>query len=258
MGPGVGLPVYRSARATTERSRACYQRAGARVPVTGHVQGSPVGSGAVRVSLREAASERVLGLGVRLGVRPYRPIDLSSIEHWGSEFEAGEFDYFGNVRQLARYSVLVGYIRHLGPDVSILDVGCGAGLLAERLGETPYQSYLGIDPVPQAIEQAARVADERARFDVAERPSRELGEFDVVVCNEVLYGVPDPQRLLDDVHAILPPGGSLLASIWRHPTDVGLYRMLDARFELVDAVVARNLTDETGDRGWRVSWHRRT
>lgn len=194
---------------------------------------------------------------MRLGVRPYRPIDVSSIERWGEEFESGELDYFADVRQLARYSVLVGYIRHLGATASILDVGCGAGVLAERLGDTPYERYLGIDPVPQAIEQAAHLADKRTRFEVAEYPSRALGEFDAVVCNEVLYGVPDPERLLDDIATILPPGGSLLASIWRHPAEVGLYRMLDSRFELVDAVVARNLTDETGDRGWRVSWHRR-
>jgi 2-polyprenyl-3-methyl-5-hydroxy-6-metoxy-1,4-benzoquinol methylase len=209
------------------------------------------------MSVATAVVERVRGIGVRLGIRPYRPIDMSSIERWGSEFEAGEFEYFGDLRQLARYSVLVGYIRHLGPSVSILDVGCGAGLLAERLRGTPYRRYLGIDPVPQAIEQAAPVADERTRFQVVERPSKELGDFDVVVCNEVLYGVPDPERLIDDAHTLLPPGGSLLTSIWRHPTDAGLHRMLDARFELVDAVLARNLTDETGDRGWRVSWHRR-
>ena len=209
------------------------------------------------MSIREGIVERVRGIGVRLGVSPYQPIDRSSIEHWGNEFEAGEFDYFGNVRQLARYSVLVGYIRQLGPTASILDVGCGAGVLAERLGDTPYERYLGIDPVPQAIEQAARLVDERTRFEVVERPARELGEFNVVVCNEVLYGVPDPERLIDDVHATLAPGGSMLASIWRHPTEVGLYRMLDARFELIDAVVARNLTDDTGDPGWRVSWHRR-
>ena len=209
------------------------------------------------MSLSRAVIERVRGIGVRLGVRPYRPIDRSSIEHWGNEFEAGEFDYFGNVRQLARYSVLVGYVRHLGPTVSILDVGCGAGVLAERLGNATYERYVGIDPVPQAIEQAAHLADERTRFQVVERPSRDLGDFDVVVCNEVLYGVPDPERLLDDIDSILPSGGSLLTSIWRHPSEVGLYRMLDARFELVDAVVARNLTDETGDHGWRISWHRR-
>lgn len=203
-----------------------------------------------------ALVERVRGVGVRLGVRPYRPIERSSIERWGSEFEAGEFEYFGGLRQLARYSVLVGYIRQLGPDLSILDVGCGAGLLAERLRATPYQRYLGIDPVPQAIEQAAPVADERTRFEVVEHPSPELGEFDLVVCNEVLYGVPDPARLIDDVHTVLPPGGNLLTSIWRHPTEVGLYRLLDARFELVDAVAVRNVTDETGDRGWRIAWHR--
>ena len=70
--------------------------------------------------------------------------------------------------------------------------------------------------------------------------------------------MPDPEGMLDDIHALLPAGGNLLTSIWRHPTDIGLRRMLAARFELVDAVSARNLTDETGDNGWRVSWYRRS
>jgi len=209
------------------------------------------------MSVARALAERVRGVGVRLGAVPYRPIDTSSPEQWGSEHEAGELAYYGDLRQLARYSVVAGYIRHLGPEVSILDVGCGAGLLAERLGATPYRRYLGIDPVAPAIEQAARLADGRTDFRVAERPSPELGEFDVVVCNEVIYCAPDPARLLDDIQAMLPAGGNLLTSIWRHPTEVGLYRLIDARFELVDAVVARNLTAETGDPGWRVAWHRR-
>lgn len=209
------------------------------------------------MSVTRALLERARGVGVRIGAVPYRPIDTSSIDQWGSEHESGELAYYGDLRQLARYSVLVGYIRHLGPEVSILDVGCGAGLLAERLGDTPYRDYLGIDPVAPAIEQAARSLDGRTRFQVAERPTPELGDFDVVVCNEVLYCVPDPAALLDDIHRVLTPGGSLLTSIWRHPTEAGLHRMIDARFELVDAVVARNLTAETGDPGWRVAWHRR-
>jgi 2-polyprenyl-3-methyl-5-hydroxy-6-metoxy-1,4-benzoquinol methylase len=209
------------------------------------------------VSIARALKERARGLGVRLGIRPYRPIDRSSIERWDSEFKSGAYEYFGNLRQFARYSILVGYISHLGPDVSILDVGSGAGVLAARLRDTPYRRYVGIDPVPEAIAQAAHLADDRTSFEVTDQPSRALGYFDVVVCNEVLYGVPDPEGMLDDIHGLLPAGGNLLTSIWRHPTDVGLRRMLDARFELVDAVSARNLTDETGDHGWRVSWYRR-
>ena len=210
------------------------------------------------MGIARAFRERARGVGVRLGIRPYRPIDRSTIDRWDDEFKRGAFDYFGDLRQLARYSILAGYIRHLGPDVSILDVGSGQGVLAERLRDTPYRRYVGIDPVPEAIAKAIHLADERTSFEVVERPSGDLGYFDVVVCNEVLYGVPDPERLLDDIHGLLPSGGNLLTSIWRHPTDVGLRRMLDARFELVDAVTAHNLTDETGDHGWRVSWYRRT
>jgi hypothetical protein len=85
-----------------------------------------------------------------------------------------------------------------------------------------------------------------------------LGYFDVVVCNVgPVQDVPDPEGMLDDIPRPAAAGGNLLPSIFGgiRPT-WGCDRMLDARFELVDAVSARNLTDdETGrtKQCWRVS-----
>jgi 2-polyprenyl-3-methyl-5-hydroxy-6-metoxy-1,4-benzoquinol methylase len=197
------------------------------------------------------------GAAVRAGVRSYRPLIDANAERWSQEYigDVGQLAYAPLV-ELSRYSLLAGYLRHLGQGLSVLDLGCGHGLFRERIEELPFARYLGIDFAAEAIHQAGRLEDERTFFRVGELPEPDE-VFDVVVCNENLECVPDPARYVDGVHGHLVPGGHLLVSILRHPSDFALHRLLDERFELLDAVEARNLTSWRSRR-WRVSCHRRT
>jgi len=208
--------------------------------------------------LSNAVAVRARAAGIRLGIAEYKPIDTASTDQWTEEYGSTELDFYGDLRQLARYSILLGYVGHIGPDRSVLDFGCGAGVLAARAQPLPFSRWVGIDHASTAIDKArATVSDARVEFVVAPEPPEGLGPFDIVICNEVLNCLPDPGAFLDRLERHIAPGGNLLVSLWRHPLAVGLHRMLDARFDLVDAVEARNLTDEKRDPGWRVSWHRR-
>jgi 2-polyprenyl-6-hydroxyphenyl methylase/3-demethylubiquinone-9 3-methyltransferase len=200
-------------------------------------------------------ADRVRDLGVRAGVLPYRKRWVLSSNDWDREYGGGVLDFYGDLRELARYSVLVGYIRAHGEEPSILDIGCGVGLLRERLPDNQVGRYVGIDPSTVAIEQARDRDLPCAEFHVAETPELDLGPFDVVVCNEVLYYVEDLGILLDRIGGLLAPGGCLVTSIVRHPGDVSLHRALDARFERLDAVVVQS---ESGPgNAWRVALHGR-
>ena len=94
-----------------------------------------------------------------------------------------------------------------------LDVGCGAGLLAEpltRLGA----SVTGLDAAPELI-VAAR--DHAAAMGLAiEYRAGELaaltGEYDLVTCMEVIEHVADPAAFVRDLAARLAPGGLLIMS----------------------------------------------
>jgi 2-polyprenyl-3-methyl-5-hydroxy-6-metoxy-1,4-benzoquinol methylase len=195
-------------------------------------------------------TRRVRDLGIRAGVVPYSRRWVLSADDWDREYDRGVLDYYGDLRELARYSVLTGYVRARGDRPSILDVGCGVGLLRERL-----RRFVGTDPSAVAIARAQEhhPGDE---FVVAELPDAALGPFDVVVCNEMLYYVEDLDALLARIHSLLAPGGWLLSSIVRHPGDVTLHRALDGRFERRDAVV---VTSQSGPgNAWRLACHQRT
>jgi 2-polyprenyl-3-methyl-5-hydroxy-6-metoxy-1,4-benzoquinol methylase len=207
-------------------------------------------------SLGGRAAAQARGLAIGAGLLSYESaISPPSVASWEQDYETGRWDYLGGIDQLARYSLLAGYVEALD-GATILDVGCGVGLLRARLEHLDFERYVGIDPVAAAIERARERAETRSEYLVADVFDPGLGEFDVVICNEVLYALPDPGRQLDRIRDLLRPGGHVLTSSIRHPGDVGLERLLRARFDVVDAVEIANRTGR-GTRRRRVGAYRR-
>ena len=94
-----------------------------------------------------------------------------------------------------------------------LDVGCGAGLLAEPLARLGAK-VTAIDAAAPLID-AARDHAEGQGLDIDYRHSTvELlgGQFDLVTSMEVIEHVADPQAFLKSLVARLAPGGLLVLS----------------------------------------------
>ena len=90
---------------------------------------------------------------------------------------------------------------------SALDVGCGAGLLAEPLARLG-ANVTAIDAAPELIE-VARAHAERQGLDIDYRAvavETVEGEFDLVTCLEVIEHVADPQAFLHALAKRLAPG----------------------------------------------------
>lgn len=185
-------------------------------------------------------SAELRSLAIRAGISSYESaLTVPTVSDWTREYGTGHWDYLSGIDQLARYSILAGYCDRVDHD-SILDVGCGAGIFRARIGHVDFQRYVGIDPVGAAIEQASRLADDRTTFLIGDVFLPQLEQFEIVVCNEVLYALPLPARQLDRIRDLVRPGGHMLTSNIRYPGDVGLYRLIAERFELIDAVELSN------------------
>ena len=103
----------------------------------------------------------------------------------------------------------------LGPDIRILDAGCGTGEVASRLAEMfPRARVLGVDIIDHhlalARERYARLAP---RLTFENQSIFELrapaGSFDLTVCRHVIHSLPHADRVLAELVRVTKPGGRL-------------------------------------------------
>jgi SAM-dependent methyltransferase len=186
----------------------------------------------------------------------YRPAPYSP-ERWAKSYRGGEWDYLGDLGELPRYSVLIGYLLHFGIPAELLDVGCGEGVFRTRIDPLPFTRYVGVDPTAEAIERARRLEDTRTSFVLGDVLEVDVGgPFDAVILNEVLYMVADPEAVVERTVALVRPGGLVLTSIWRHAGDDHLWRLLDRRLRRLDRVEVRNRANPSALLGWRMGCYR--
>lgn len=139
---------------------------------------------------------------------------LQSAQTWEAQYAAGRWDFLAELSELARFSVLAGYICHLKPGGTVLDTGCGQGVLLRRLPVSSYSRYVGIDVSGSAISVAQEHGNERSTFLAADCEEYSPAEqFDVIVFNEVLCCLHDPLRTVERYARSLNPGGLLLVSL---------------------------------------------
>jgi 2-polyprenyl-3-methyl-5-hydroxy-6-metoxy-1,4-benzoquinol methylase len=159
-------------------------------------------------------------------------------ERWADPAFYGEY----RLDELAHYSVLAGYARALKPGGSVLDVGCGDGILRTHLHDGAFSKYVGVD-FPQAIERAAARADARSSFVASDmRAFAARDRFDVVVFNESLYYVEDALGELDRYAGFLAADGIFLVSMHRKPKSEKIWGDIAGRFRMLDRVTIGNRT----------------
>jgi len=106
---------------------------------------------------------------------------------------------------------------------TLLDVGCGGGILAEALHDKG-AIVTGIDAAGPGIEIAKHHAKKNNKLiDYEESTAEDLiqkssEKYDVVTCLEVLEHVPDPKLLVKTCIDLLKPNGDLfLSTINKNP-----------------------------------------
>jgi SAM-dependent methyltransferase len=113
--------------------------------------------------------------------------------------------------EAARVKWVLRYVDPQTPD-RILEVGCGAGDVLERItcGELD-----GVDLSSYMVESARRRLGGRARIHKAdaERLPFPDGSFTKVLCTEVLEHVLHPDRVVAEIARVLAPQGRFIVSV---------------------------------------------
>ena len=142
----------------------------------------------------------------------------------------GEFRPLHEINPL-RLEWIAGHAGLAG--ASVLDVGCGGGILAEALARRGAK-VTGID----LSEKALRVAElhlHESKLDIRyQKVSVEdcTGEFDVVTCMELLEHVPDPQRMVAACARLVRPGGRVFFSTINRNAKAYLFAVVGAEYVL--------------------------
>jgi ubiquinone/menaquinone biosynthesis C-methylase UbiE len=134
------------------------------------------------------------------------------------------YDKYGSTNPVVR-RLMAGFERTLdelfakAAPRSVLDVGCGEGVLTHKWAQRVEGRVVGLDLDDPALraEWAARRAPNLTYVTMkAERLPFEEGEFDLAAAIEVLEHVPDPEHTVAQM-ARVARGGHLLVSVPREP-----------------------------------------
>ncbi|MBI5950692.1 MAG: 3-demethylubiquinone-9 3-O-methyltransferase [Chloroflexi bacterium] len=95
--------------------------------------------------------------------------------------------------------------------LSVLDLGCGGGILSEEFAKAGCQ-VTGLDPSAPSLNAARAHASTQGltidyRQGSGEKMPFETGQFDVVVCCDVLEHVDDLEKTIREVGRVVKPGG---------------------------------------------------
>jgi 2-polyprenyl-3-methyl-5-hydroxy-6-metoxy-1,4-benzoquinol methylase len=139
------------------------------------------------------------------------------------------YDKYGSTNPVVR-RLMAGFERSLGElldraaPATILDVGCGEGVLVEQWADRPnVERIVGIDLEDDGL-QAEWAKRQRPNVEYRVMPAENLpfenGSFDLASAIEVLEHVPDPEHTVEEMARVAR--GHLLVSVPREPLWRGL------------------------------------
>lgn len=120
---------------------------------------------------------------------------------------------------------------------SVIDVGCGGGILSEGLAQRGAR-VTGIDMGEAPLEVArlhlleSGLDIEYRRIPVEEIAAERPGHYDIVACLEMLEHVPDPASVVKACAQLAKPGGQLYFSTINRNPKAYLFAVLGAEYVL--------------------------
>ena len=184
--------------------------------------------------LREDAFSKIISRVVPVSRQPGRDL-------WDVEYEKGYWSKLYELSEQGHYALLVSYLLRSGPLPSVLDVGCGEGVLLNWLAPHGYRQYTGIDFSEAVIARCVSRCDTTTSFFSANAEEYQpSGRFDAIVFCESIYYFKDPINTVVRYGRYLNENGVFVISLHRHLQTEAIRSRLKSRLELLHETVISN------------------
>jgi SAM-dependent methyltransferase len=177
-----------------------------------------------------------------LGVKLQLPVeDFIYDIRW----EEDETEWRARARRELVLSLLDRY-RFKRENQTILDVGCGTGMLVQQL--QPYGKVYGMDFSPRAVAYSRQRQLSCTLVGTADSVCFTPDTFDIVTMVEVLEHIEDDMQALHDIRKLMRPGGVLVLTV---PAFSFLWSRRDVHLHHKRRYTKKELNEKLTETGFR-------
>jgi len=175
-----------------------------------------------------------------------------SKEYWDTSYRSGKWDYLKELEQLGNRALIAAYLRTLGPGTSVLELGCGEGLLLDEI-QTTVANYVGVDISQEAVARAHDHAISAGfsfdwTFKEADFETFQADElFDAIVFSESLYYADTPRATLARYFGFLEPSGIVIVSMYRYKNTKYVWKSSLSECRAITGATVKNSKGQTWD-----------
>jgi 2-polyprenyl-3-methyl-5-hydroxy-6-metoxy-1,4-benzoquinol methylase len=174
---------------------------------------------------------------------------------WEKEYTGTTWDFLASEREKVHYEAVLGQVKKAGSLESILDLGCGEGVLYDYLKKSltePF-GYYGVDisetAVAKALQKFPGIDVKVVDYDF----ERVSGRFKLIIFNEVLnYFVKPIETVKKAINENLEDDGVIIISMYDDGSGRNnrIWKNIDSNFKVLSHDTVRNSTG--------VSWNIKT
>ncbi|MEM0518392.1 class I SAM-dependent methyltransferase [Aequorivita flava] len=179
-------------------------------------------------------------------------------QRWNRQYKKGRWESLRSEKEASRYHKIIEFINRFSPEnPSILDIGCGDGLLTERMAPEACSYFLGLDFSKESIKIASKKKLPKAEFLAADAVKfQPQQDFDVIVFNEAFYYIheTEKQNVLDRMLKSLTKDGIIITSIYREGHGCWEYFKEDKRLKELDFTT---VTTDEELRYWKIGVYKK-
>jgi 2-polyprenyl-3-methyl-5-hydroxy-6-metoxy-1,4-benzoquinol methylase len=145
-------------------------------------------------------------------VTPYQPM-AQGRALLDAQYQAADWDYLRSTAEAPRFGVVAAYCHRLAAGRSLLEVGCGEGILLDHLDRSRFANYTGVDLSSVAVDRARSLEDDRVRFVCASAEEYvPVQAHQLIVFNEVMEYFDDPLAVVQRYEPFLEHDGRIVVS----------------------------------------------